>query len=191
MNREIDYGIQLDFKAVFRTVVCYVPVFVINALAAVIRTRRSSAVNLLKAENAGEKPPRSNWLLAVLGVVILGVAYWMALSIRNPLDALMWFFAALLLVFMLPLAFAGMHLAFAFPMIRKMLLSYDPQDAPAVRPYGHRPVHSNHADQLCRVRGVLLDRVSHNVRCVLPDHKRKRKCHSLMAEKGSNSFNAV
>ena len=176
MNREIDYGIQLDFKAVFRTVVCYVPVFVINALAAVIRTRRSSAVNLLKAENAGEKPPRSNWLLAILGVVILGVAYWMALSIRNPLDALMWFFAALLLVFMLPLAFAG---------------SYDPQDAPAVRPYGHRPVHSNHADQLCRVRGVLLDRVSHNVRCVLPDHKRKRKCHSLMAEKGSNSFNAV
>ena len=119
MNGEIDYGIQLDFKAVFRTVVCYVPVFVINALAAVIRTRRSSAVNLLKAENAGEKPPRSNWLLAVLGVVILGVAYWMALSIRNPLDALMWFFAALLLVFMLPLAFAG-----AFPMIRKMLLLF-------------------------------------------------------------------
>ena len=98
MNGEIDYRIQLDFKAVFRTVVCYVPVFVINALAAVIRTRRSSAVNLLKAENAGEKPPRSNWLLAILGVVILGVAYWMALSIRNPLDALMWFFAALLLV---------------------------------------------------------------------------------------------
>ena len=124
MNGEIDYGIQLDFKAVFRTVVCYVPVFVINALAAVIRTRRSSAVNLLKAENAGEKPPRSNWLLAILGVVILGVAYWMALSIRNPLDALMWFFAALLLVFMLPLAFAGMHLAFAFPMIRKMLLLF-------------------------------------------------------------------
>ena len=98
MNGEIDYRIQLDFKAVFRTVVCYVPVFVINALAAVIRTRRSSAVNLLKAENAGEKPPRSNWLLAILGVVILGVAYWMAVSIRNPLDALMWFFAALLLV---------------------------------------------------------------------------------------------
>ena len=124
MNGEIDYRIQLDFKAVFRTVVCYVPVFVINALAAVIRTRRSSAVNLLKAENAGEKPPRSNWLLAILGVVILGVAYWMAVSIRNPLDALMWFFAAVLLVFMLPLAFAGMHLAFAFPMIRKMLLLF-------------------------------------------------------------------
>ena len=30
----------------------------------------------------------------------------------------------LLLVFMLPLAFAGMHLAFAFPMIRKMLLLF-------------------------------------------------------------------
>ena len=28
----------------------------------------------------------------------------------------------LLMVFMLPLAFAGLHLTFAFPMIRKMLL---------------------------------------------------------------------
>ena len=91
----------------------------------------------------------------------------------------------LLLVFMLPLAFAGMHLAFAFPMIRKMLrLSYDPQDAPAVRPYGHRPVHSNHADQLCRVRGVLLDRVSHNVRRVLPDHKRKRRFAGRLKSQG-------
>ena len=98
MNGEIDYRIQLDFKAVFRTVVCYVPVFALNALAAVIRTRRSSAVNLLKAESAGEKPPRGNWLLAILGAVILGAAYWMAISIKNPLDALMWFFAAVLLV---------------------------------------------------------------------------------------------
>ena len=188
MNREIDYGIQLDFKAVFRTVVCYVPVFVINALAAVIRTRRSSAVNLLKAENAGEKPPRSNWLLAILGVVILGVAYWMALSISNaehqePVGRTHVVFRG---------AAPGVHAAAGFRRYASCLrLSYDPQDAPAVRPYGHRPVHSNHADQLCRVRGVLLDRVSHNVRCVLPDHKRKRKCHSLMAEKGSNSFNAV
>ena len=92
MNGEIDYRVRLDFKAVFRTVVCYVPVFALNALVAVIRTRCSSAVNLLKAESAGEKPPRGNWILAILGIVILGAAYWMALSIKNPLDALMWFF---------------------------------------------------------------------------------------------------
>ena len=98
MNGEIDYRVRLDFKAVFRTVVCYVPVFALNALVAVIRTRCSSAVNLLKAEIAGEKPPKGNWLLAILGIVILGVAYWMALSIKNPLDALMWFFVAVLLV---------------------------------------------------------------------------------------------
>ncbi len=98
MNGEIDYRVRLDFRAVFRTVVCYVPVFALNALVAVIRTRRSSAVNLLKAESAGEKPPRGNWILAILGIVILGAAYWMALSIKNPLDALMWFFVAVLLV---------------------------------------------------------------------------------------------
>jgi putative ABC transport system permease protein len=98
MGAEIDYRIRLDFKAVFRTVVCYVPFFALNAIAAVIRTRRTSAVNLLKAENAGEKPPKGNWLLAILGFIILGTAYWLALSITNPLDALMWFFVAVLLV---------------------------------------------------------------------------------------------
>lgn len=98
MGGEIDYRIQLNYKAVFRTVMCYLPVFALNAFASLIRTRRSSAVNLLKAENAGEKPPRGNFFLALAGLGILGLAYWMALSVENPLDALMWFFAAVLLV---------------------------------------------------------------------------------------------
>ena len=44
---------------------------------------------LIKSENTGEKPPKANWVLAALGVIILGVAYSLAVSIKSPLTALL------------------------------------------------------------------------------------------------------
>ena len=38
------------------------------------------------------------WALAVLGIALLGGAYWLAVSIRQPLEALTWFFVAVIMV---------------------------------------------------------------------------------------------
>ena len=53
---------------------------------------------MLRGENFGEKPPKSNCLLALAGFVILGVAYYMTLSIDKPVEALSKFFVAVFLV---------------------------------------------------------------------------------------------
>lgn len=94
----IDYHLHLDVGSLVQTVYCYAAIFALIWLFAVIRTYRSSAVTLIKAENVGEKPPKGNWVLAVLGIAILIAAYWLAVSIDDPLDAMVWFFAAVLLV---------------------------------------------------------------------------------------------
>lgn len=57
-----------------------------------------SAVALLRSESVGEKPPRAQWVLTAAGVVLLGAAYALALSIKEPLAALLWFFAAVIMV---------------------------------------------------------------------------------------------
>ena len=98
MGGTIDYTIRLDWAAVASAVVCYAAVFALIWLAAVIRTARSTAVSLMKADSVGEKPPKGNWLVAVLGVVLLGAAYWLAVSIEDPVSAIQWFFGAVLLV---------------------------------------------------------------------------------------------
>lgn len=58
----------------------------------------SKPVELLRSENVGEKPPKVNWVLALLGVLVLGAAYFLAVSIQEPLQAMVWFFVAVLMV---------------------------------------------------------------------------------------------
>ena len=98
LGGEIDYRLRLDADSLLQTLICYAVIFALIWLSAVIRTARSSAVTLMKAESIGEKPPRGNWALALAGIVILVAAYWLAVSIDNPLDAIMWFFVAVLMV---------------------------------------------------------------------------------------------
>ena len=56
--------------------------------------RIEHAINLLKSENVGEKLPRLHWFWGTLGAVVLGAAYYLALSIEDPLSALLIFFGA-------------------------------------------------------------------------------------------------
>ena len=53
---------------------------------------------MIKSENYGEKPPKANYLLGIAGIIILAVAYYIALSIKSPLTALSWFFIAVCMV---------------------------------------------------------------------------------------------
>ena len=98
MGGEIDYRLRVDGFSVIKTVVFFSAVFGLIWLAALVRALRGSAVNLMKRESVGERPPKGNWLLAGLGVILLGAAYCMAVGVENPLEALMWFFVAVLLV---------------------------------------------------------------------------------------------
>ena len=53
---------------------------------------------MINSGNMGEKQPKANWLLGILGFVMLAFAYYMAVSINNPVSALVWFFVAVAMV---------------------------------------------------------------------------------------------
>ena len=59
---------------------------------------RSSPMQLLHSSDEGEREPKSRWALAVLGLICLGGGYWIAVVTKNPLDALLLFFIAVVLV---------------------------------------------------------------------------------------------
>lgn len=62
------------------------------------QVRSSSAISLVKSEQTGEKPPKGNWIFGILGVLLLGGAYYISLSIKEPLQALTLFFVAVIMV---------------------------------------------------------------------------------------------
>lgn len=76
----------------------YAGIFLLILLSSLLRVGRSTAVQLMRSQAEGEKPPRANWALAVLGILLLAGAYYLAVTIREPLAALTWFFAAVLMV---------------------------------------------------------------------------------------------
>ena len=94
----IDFVFRIHTTSIWQTLLFYAAIFGLLILSAVIRTARANAVSLIKSENAGEKPPKGNWLFAILGVLILGGAYYIAITVSNPVSAILWFFGAVLMV---------------------------------------------------------------------------------------------
>lgn len=91
-------GFPFDLSALLGTAGGFAVIYALLWLVSVVRVGRSTAVALLRSEAAGEKPPRANWFLSLLGLILLGAAYYLAVSIKNPLDAITWFFVAVVLV---------------------------------------------------------------------------------------------
>ena len=106
LRSRISYTFTVNAVSLLITLVLFAAVHGLIFLHALWQLHRVSAVALLHSESVGEKPPRARWALAVLGLVLLGGAYWLAVSIRDPLEALVWFFAAVLMVI------AGTYLLF-------------------------------------------------------------------------------
>ena len=68
--------------------------FLINS----ITIRRLKPVELLAASRTGEQEPKVKWLVLILGVLTLGAGYYIALTVKSPLQAILLFFAAVILV---------------------------------------------------------------------------------------------
>ena len=98
LRSRITYTFTVNAVSLLITLALFAAVHTLIFLHALWQLHRVSAVALLHSESVGEKPPRARWALAVLGLVLLGGAYWLAVSIRDPLEALLWFFAAVIMV---------------------------------------------------------------------------------------------
>ena len=98
MGGEATYTLRIDPEAFRDTWTIFIPVFALIFVKGLIQIRGSSAVNLVKSDTVGEKPPRANYVLGIAGILILAGAYYIALSIKSPLIAMAWFFLAVCMV---------------------------------------------------------------------------------------------
>lgn len=98
LHQPIDYKIRLSPRAMVITVLVYGGIFLLLLLNSLIRVRRAKPLELIKTASMGERMPKFLWVEALAGIALLGYAYYLAVSIQEPLSALIWFFAAVLLV---------------------------------------------------------------------------------------------
>lgn len=98
LNAEIVLGFFIAPKAIAAVIKLFSVIFVLIWLNAVFQIHTTNPIELLQSGNAGEKEPKTKWLLAVLGAGCIAVGYYMAITVKEPLASILVFFAAVVLV---------------------------------------------------------------------------------------------
>lgn len=94
LDGAVSYSFSVDWKALGHTVTLFLFIFLVILLRTLGQVGKSNPIELLNSAALGEKPPKGNWILAVLGILLLGAAYYLAVSVENPDTAFVWFFGA-------------------------------------------------------------------------------------------------
>lgn len=94
----VDGTVQMQFTvsvpATTMTAILYLAIFALLFLRSLVTVCKTNAAALLRSEACGEKPPKANWVFGLAGFLILGAAYYIAVTIKQPLTALAVFFIA-------------------------------------------------------------------------------------------------
>lgn len=98
LKADVTYSLSIAITGIWQTLAVFAVIFLLILLTSLGRVRLSNPLALLRSESTGEKPPKANWLLALAGLAILGTAYYLAVSIQEPITALVWFFVAVVMV---------------------------------------------------------------------------------------------
>ena len=98
INAEQDYSFHIYWGGIWRTLAFFGAIFALLMIRSVVRVYRLNTIDLMKNDKVGEKPPKANWLIALAGIIMLAVAYYISVTTKSPLSALTLFFLAVVLV---------------------------------------------------------------------------------------------
>ena len=98
MRFTVPISYEFQFASVIMIGILFSGIFVFLMILNAIKIRVSRPLELLREKKSGEKTGRFLSIRALIGVVILGSAYYISQSIESPIKALGWFFVAVILV---------------------------------------------------------------------------------------------
>ena len=93
-----DFSFHIDLQSIRDTLLLFVVIYTLLYFNTLRQLHLTNPIELLHSENAGEKPPKGNALVAIFGAVLLIAAYVLAVSIEDPIAAMIWFFVAVIMV---------------------------------------------------------------------------------------------
>ena len=98
LQGEVGFSLTLEPEAILQALLLFGVIFLLILLNTLRQIHLSNPIALLHSENVGEKPPKANWILALMGAIILAAAYYLAVTIESPVETLLWFFVAVIMV---------------------------------------------------------------------------------------------
>lgn len=97
-NGEIPLGFDIKISVIVPTVLFFCGIFLLIFLNSFRQIHLAKPIELLHGGELGEREPKTRWLLALIGFVCLGSGYYIAVTTTDPLQAILLFFVAVILV---------------------------------------------------------------------------------------------
>ena len=110
MNADINVfesGIFPLIQPLILTALIFLGIFIVLLLNQFLKSRKFTPLNFMREAKAGQKSPKYPIITGILGIIFIGIGYYISLSTTNPLEALKLFFLAVLFVIL------GTYLAFS------------------------------------------------------------------------------
>ena len=98
MRFDVPISYEFQIASVIIIGILFSGIFIFLMILNAIKIRVSRPLELLREKKSGEKTGRFLSIRALIGVAILGYAYYISQSIESPIKALGWFFVAVILV---------------------------------------------------------------------------------------------
>lgn len=94
----ITLGFYISSSAIKTSLILFGLIFLFMYLNSIRQIKLANPIELLHSTEYGEKEPKSKWIMTILGIVCLLAGYYISLTTKNPISAMMLFFGAVILV---------------------------------------------------------------------------------------------
>lgn len=107
LHLETTIKFVISWAAIRYSLIVFTILYTVTVIYNVMQVKLSNPIELLHGSSVGEKEPKTKVLMAAMGFICIGVGYYIAITTENPVQALMLFFVAIVLVIV------GTYLLFA------------------------------------------------------------------------------
>ncbi|HFJ5520446.1 TPA: FtsX-like permease family protein [Enterococcus faecium] len=97
-NADVSFGFEFSQEPVIWTFTFFTFIFLAVLLFNVFQIRLANPIELLRGSSVGEKEPKAKSIWTIIGLVLLGIGYYLALTIQSPIMGMQLVFLAILIV---------------------------------------------------------------------------------------------
>ncbi|MCH5300749.1 MAG: FtsX-like permease family protein [Ruminococcus sp.] len=98
INFESGFEFYISINGIICTVFLFGVIFLAQLIYNLFKIHLSKPIELLNGSKKGEKEPKTKWIMTILGILSLGIGYYIAVTTQSPILALSNFFFAVILV---------------------------------------------------------------------------------------------
>lgn len=98
LKLKTDFKFTISFESIIKVLVLFGILVLVMIFYNFIKLAFLKPIDLLRSGSVGEREPKGKIIQAILGIICLGVGYYIALTAGNPMQAILTFFIAALFV---------------------------------------------------------------------------------------------